>query len=94
MLVFNGSLTTKEKKIQFFFCPLVGQLPDPAGAGGEEGPQGAPHPRALQRGADIGEAPAHRDLPGHHVLHQQRGQAGLLHDPGQDWLLEERFWMS
>lgn len=67
--------------------PPAGQLPHPAGAGREESPQGTAHSRPRQRRADPGEAAAHRDLPGHHVLHQQRGQAGLLHDARQDRIL-------
>ncbi|XP_029688996.1 tumor protein p63-regulated gene 1-like protein isoform X1 [Takifugu rubripes] len=65
----------------------AGQLPHPAGAGCEESPQRTAHSRPRQRRADPGEAAAHRDLPGHHVLHQQRGQAGLLHDARQDRIL-------
>lgn len=47
----------------------VGQLQDSAGAGSEEGTQGAPHPGSGQRRPDPGETSAHRDLSGHHVLH-------------------------
>lgn len=71
----------------FLFLCEVGQLQDSAGAGGKEGPQGTSHSRPGERGPDPGKTTTHRDLPGHHVLYQQRGQAGLLHDSWQDWLL-------
>ncbi|KAJ8371205.1 hypothetical protein SKAU_G00112330 [Synaphobranchus kaupii] len=66
----------------------AGELQDSAHPGSEEGTQGVPAARAGQWRSAPGEAPADRDLPGNHVLHQQRGQTGLLHDQGQNRLLE------
>lgn len=65
----------------------AGQLPKPAHPSGEESAQGEPHSGPGQWSPDSGKTSAHRDLRGPHVLHQQRGQAGLLHDPRQDRIL-------
>nr|XP_027803487.1 tumor protein p63-regulated gene 1-like protein isoform X1 [Marmota flaviventris] len=63
-----------------FFLFEVGKLQGSVNPSCQKSPERESSVRTSKRCAGLGAAPAHRDLRGIDVLHQQRGQAGLFHD--------------